>query len=967
MFDSVFWVFFLSVLVIYIFYRFNRNSRANQESLEVNEKLRFLKNKVDFLFAETEKLQSHTKSLETEIGLLKEQIKTGYTPIVSEVKSEPESVIPEAVVIETAPLDLPTEVIITPIEEQEPLVLTTAAPINLMAEIIAGQQEATAKPIVSPSSNPDEVIVVPGRRKAAFEETPRQNVAEPTTTDFEDLLGRNLLGKVGIGVLVLGIGFFVRYAIDQGWLNETIRMVLGILAGLLLVGLAQFKFKDYRTYSSLLMGGGFAAIFLSVGLGYHEYQILSKSATAAILAITTIMVYSLSAINDRIEMSITAFVGGFALPFIASDGSGSVSLLFTYYLILNGGTLALALQKNWTILLNISAFFVWVSFSLVLTQQPDSIEPNRYILVMFSLLYFFIFFATAVYISAKRGFALNVIYVLGTNTFFSILFTEILLHDAEATIYYKLVPALMGSFIFVVGWYYHFKASSKDLATVLFTLAAGCFVLTAPIAFEAENIALMWFTLGMVIGALNPVLKLPYQKQVSAALLVVGMLPIAFFFLVLPYQQNTEVIEQSNLIRAAYMAVLLWLYKFKTNLFFNNSEEAKLGSTVSLYVATVLSFTLGWGLVIYFAIPKPIDFWQYEYVYLLLGIASCLILLQLGKANSSTTANAIRFLLLPSIVLVVIFQMNNNPFSLKPFLEPEFLIGLVTFGLLLIFSYLANTFQSAFDDVFELLGISKQVIGYIAVFVLWATLQSELHKVSMYMWDFSQLQFAYITAISLSITALLYSYLTNRNKDVIAPVLSLIAGITAIIFFIQGQVWSFLNFDRVTNFKGMVKGFEPWQTTDYLLIIIGLALVSTWIFNSKALLFRLVGSQTNSAKSIFRIGISVLGSVVMLLLLKNLSGNYLLPDVKLFDSVSRVINSVLPVVIGTALIIYGFNQQIPQWRKIGLVFIAIIVVKLHLIDVWGYSGVMKIITFISLGVMMLVASFLFQKIKKVIE
>jgi uncharacterized membrane protein len=311
--------------------------------------------------------------------------------------------------------------------------------------------------------------------------------------------------------------------------------------------------------------------------------------------------------------------------------------------------------------------------------------------------------------------------------------------------------------------------------------------------------------------------------------------------------------------------------------------------------------------------------------------------------------------------------MNNNPFSLKPFLEPEFLIGLVTFGLLMVLSYLANTFQSAFEEVFEMLGITKQVIGYLAVFILWATLQSELHKVSVYMWDFSQLQFAYITAISLSITALLYSYLTIRYKDVIAPVLSLIAGITAIIFFIQGQVWTFLNFDRVTNFKGMVKGFEPWQTTDYLLIIIGLALVSTWIFNSKALLFRLVGSQTNSAKSIFRIGISVLGSVVMLLLLKNLSGNYLLPDVKLFDSVSRVINSVLPVVIGTALIIYGFNRQIPQWRKIGLVFIAIIVVKLHLIDVWGYSGVMKIITFISLGVMMLVASFLFQKIKKVIE
>lgn len=47
---------------------------------------------------------------------------------------------------------------------------------------------------------------------------------------MERFIGVNLFSKIGIAVLVLGIGFFVKYAIDNDWIGEIARTVLGMVA-----------------------------------------------------------------------------------------------------------------------------------------------------------------------------------------------------------------------------------------------------------------------------------------------------------------------------------------------------------------------------------------------------------------------------------------------------------------------------------------------------------------------------------------------------------------------------------------------------------------------------------------------------------------------------------------------------------------------------------------------------------------
>lgn len=54
----------------------------------------------------------------------------------------------------------------------------------------------------------------------------------PKPNNWEKFIGVNLFSKIGILILIVGIGFFVKYAIDRDWINEATRTALGIGVGL---------------------------------------------------------------------------------------------------------------------------------------------------------------------------------------------------------------------------------------------------------------------------------------------------------------------------------------------------------------------------------------------------------------------------------------------------------------------------------------------------------------------------------------------------------------------------------------------------------------------------------------------------------------------------------------------------------------------------------------------------------------
>lgn len=64
-----------------------------------------------------------------------------------------------------------------------------------------------------------------------------------TREEWESFIGGKLLNRIGALALIIGLGFFLKYAFDNNWISETVRVLIGVSTGIISLGLA------YRTTS----------------------------------------------------------------------------------------------------------------------------------------------------------------------------------------------------------------------------------------------------------------------------------------------------------------------------------------------------------------------------------------------------------------------------------------------------------------------------------------------------------------------------------------------------------------------------------------------------------------------------------------------------------------------------------------------------------------------------------------------
>ena len=75
---------------------------------------------------------------------------------------------------------------------------------------------------------------------------------------------------------------------------------------------------------------------------------------------------------------------------------------------------------------------------------------------------------------------------------------------------------------------------------------------------------------------------------------------------------------------------------------------------------------------------------------------------------------------------------------------------------------------------------------------------------------------------------------------------------------------------------------------------------------------------------------------------------------------------ILWTVIATSFIYIGIQKKTPEYNKIGFALIGIMIVKLYGYDVWQMDNISRIIAFIILGIILLLSSFMFQRLKNII-
>lgn len=316
--------------------------------------------------------------------------------------------------------------------------------------------------------------------------------------NYEKFIGENLFGKIGILIFVIGVGFFVKYAIDKNWINETFRTILGFLTGAALLFVAERLQKKYRTFSSLLAGGAFAVFYLTVAIAFHYYHIFSQTVAFIILIAITVFMSVLSVIYDRRELAIIALVGGFLAPFIVSSGEGSYQILFTYVSILNLGMFGLSIYKKWSELPIISFVFtclIMASFLLLNYSSRSTIISGH--LLMFATLFYFIFLLPV--FSILRGekiqaMSRGLVFVIITNNFVYLLSGILFLRNMGLS--FK-ASGLLSLFIALVNlglvlWLWKSRKDYKFLVHTTLGLVLTFVSITIPIQLDGNYITLLW-------------------------------------------------------------------------------------------------------------------------------------------------------------------------------------------------------------------------------------------------------------------------------------------------------------------------------------------------------------------------------------------------------------------------------------------------------------------------------------------
>lgn len=366
-------------------------------------------------------------------------------------------------------------------------------------------------------------------------DTPKK---EKKKVNYEEYIGGNLFGKIGILILVIGIGFFVKYAIDKDWINEIMRTILGFACGIGLLIIAERLKTKYRTFSSLLAGGSFAIFYVTTAIAFHYYHLFSQPIAFGILIVITVLMSGLSILYGRRELAIISLIGGFIAPFLVSSGEGNYIVLFTYILILNFGMFWLSLYKKWAELPIISFVFTYgimLMFTINTAWNQVFIEGTSSSLarnmLVFSTLFYLIFLLPILSILKTETPRTNKVLLLtiAFNNFiylaFGLYFISEMKFSFKAEGALPLFIAMVNAIL--VFWLKKQKQDYKLLIHTMLGMVITFISISIPIQMEGRFITLLWASEMVLLLWLFVRSKIRLYEYFSLALIILTLLSFA--------------------------------------------------------------------------------------------------------------------------------------------------------------------------------------------------------------------------------------------------------------------------------------------------------------------------------------------------------------------------------------------------------------------------------------------------------
>ncbi len=176
------------------------------------------------------------------------------------------------------------------------------------------------------------------------------------------------LNKVGIALLLFAVAFLFKYSIDKGWLTPWVRVLFGLLLGVVLVTLGYRTYGKRRHFSLVFFGGGIATFYITAFAAFQRLEIVSHPVAFGFMVLVTLFALLLSLKQNDSILSLLGAIGGFGTPFMLYTGSGDIPALMLYTGILIAATSAIYFYRGWRSLLWLTVFSGWIVIFVALAK-----------------------------------------------------------------------------------------------------------------------------------------------------------------------------------------------------------------------------------------------------------------------------------------------------------------------------------------------------------------------------------------------------------------------------------------------------------------------------------------------------------------------------------------------------------------------------------------------------------------------
>jgi len=348
-------------------------------------------------------------------------------------------------------------------------------------------------------------------------------------SDLEKFIGENLINKIGIAITVIGVAIGAKYSIEHDLISPLTRIILGYLVGLGLIGFGIKLKKKYDDFSAVLVSGAMAIMYFITFAAYNFYGLIPQSfAFILMLLFTAFTVVAAINYNKQVIAHI-GLVGAYAVPFLLSEDSGRVEILFTYMAIINIGILLISFRKYWKPLYYSAFVMTWIIYFSWYFFEYYADEHFRLALI-FLALFFAIFYLTflAYKVLKKEKFGTQDILLLLSNSF--------IFYGVGYAIlsYHRIGEQLLGLFTlcnavihFIVSVIiYKKKLADRNLLHLISGLVLVFITIAIPVQLDGNWVTLLWAGEAALLFWIGRTKNVPIYEKLSYPLMILAVFSI---------------------------------------------------------------------------------------------------------------------------------------------------------------------------------------------------------------------------------------------------------------------------------------------------------------------------------------------------------------------------------------------------------------------------------------------------------